>query len=256
MSKKSFKVDELVEAVVEEKVLDAIIARLDEKITKTIQKLLKAQTDELKASMEKIACNVAEKLIAPVNDKIDILSKENTVLKSRIEQLEVYSRSDNLIFHGLPESDTSEIVSGHDSHASHATTPAESHGRTEKAVMDLCEESLGVVLDLADISTAHRIPRGKGDKVRPIIVRFTTRRIRDDVYRARRKLRERQSTPVYINENLTRSNAHIFSEARRLLKIKKISGTWTNGGFVFIKRTTNPGEKPDKITDIEDLKKY
>lgn len=93
ISKKTFKIDELVDATVDDRVLEAIVPRLNEKISKTFDKLFSAKTaaqtaeitSNLESSMDRIACNVFEKLITPYNEKIDELTEENAVLKTRLD---------------------------------------------------------------------------------------------------------------------------------------------------------------------------
>lgn len=58
--------------------------------------------------------------------RMDALEKEHTIMRSRLDQLEVYSRF---------------------------------------------KVSLGIEVTPVDVSTAHRLPRAKDDKVRPIIAR-------------------------------------------------------------------------------------
>ena len=47
------------------------------------------------------------------------------------------------------------------------------------------------------------MPKGKQDKIRPVLVRFSNRHTRDSVYRARRKLSGSNNNGIYINEHLT-----------------------------------------------------
>ena len=77
-----------------------------------------------------------------------------------------------------------------------------------------------------DISIAHRMPKGRSDDTRPIMVRFAARQIRDKVYVARKALRQSRCH-IYVNEHLTKSNESLFRECRGLWKNKKIAGTWT-----------------------------
>jgi len=58
------------------------------------------------------------------------------------------------------------------------------------------------------ITTSSRITQ-----VRPVIVYFTNRRVRDQAYVARKELRQGTHQPhaIYINEHLTKINEVIFS---------------------------------------------
>ena len=94
-------------------------------------------------------------------------------------------------------------------------------------MLDFFGNQLGLSTTPADISIAHRMPKGKFDKVRPTIVRFTNRRARDMVYKARKHLRLRHdlNSPIYINEHLTKHSEVLYSQCRKLWKDKVISGT-------------------------------
>ena len=133
---------------------------------------------------------------------------------------------------------------------------SESYASVEASVLKLCNETLSVPVDPREISVAHRLKAGKNDKYRPVIVRFTNRRVRDEVLRAKKKLivpRNNMTTDsaraekVFISEHLTRNVSILFFEARKLVKEKKIASAWTHKGLVNIKHTTDAQEKPTVI---------
>jgi len=121
-------------------------------------------------------------------------------------------------------------------------------------VLHLCNDSLGIKVEAADISITHRLPKGKFDQVRPVIVRFTNRRVRDQAYVARKELRQGTHQPhaIYINEHLTKINEQLFSACRKLWKEKKIAGTWTWHGITYAKMHSN---RILKITSPDDINK-
>jgi hypothetical protein len=117
------------------------------------------------------------------------LKKENATLRQlvtthtdQINALETYSRLDNLIIKGLPEGSYAERASPATSGAGEIIV--ESQSSVEKSVISFCKDELGVSINSSDISTAHRLKAGRGDTVRPIIVRFANRKARDSIYRA------------------------------------------------------------------------
>jgi hypothetical protein len=85
-----------------------------------------------------------------------------------------------------------------------------------------------------------------------VMVRFTNRKARDAVYAARQRLKTCQD-PVFINEDLTKSAAKLFSQARKLVKEKAVYKAWTNMGSVFIKVNDHPATKPKLVCKITDL---
>ena len=78
---------------------------------------------------------------------------------------------------------------------------------------------------------------------RPIIVRFQSQRLRDEVYRARTKLKDynqqRRDAQIVINDDLTARRSKLAYDARQLKKAKKITDCWTSYGKILIKDLTN-----------------
>lgn len=253
--------DDLVDAVQDDRVLDALVTRLTTVLTPLFRNMLHEFAENFKSTMEqymeKIATDVVARSCDPLKEKIKLLETENASIRLRVDELENYSRMDNLIIHGLPESSYAELSS--DSSVSQ-DTPTQTNQETLKNVLNFCQARLGLDVEKSDISIAHRIPRGKHDKHRPIIVRFSSRQARNSLLAARKSLRTSNSTSshsgtaaIFINEHLTKSNAHIFSRTRVLAKEKKIHSTWTANGLVFIRRTDSTTEKPKKISSLKDL---
>ena len=106
----------------------------------------------------------------------------------------------------------------------------------------------------SDISIAHSLQRKKkNNKGSPsIIVRFTNLKARDAVYRARKSLKGLTS-PVFINEDLTKTTADLYRRARDLRKFEKIFATWTAGGSLYIRQHEAATSKPIKISSESDL---
>ena len=71
---------------------------------------------------------------------------------------------------------------------------------------------------------------------------------------SRRSLRSPYSPQrsQFVNENLTRRNSGIFSEARMSVKMKKFAKSWTFGGSVYV-LPTESGSKPIRMTEMSDL---
>ena len=87
----------------------------------------------------------------------------------------------------------------------------------------------------------HRLGRKADDsdgttRIRPIIVRFVSERVRDSVYRARTRLKGHD---IYLNEDLTARRAKLAYDARQLKKVKKIVDCWSSYGKVIVKDSNN-----------------
>ena len=183
---------------------------------------------------------------ARLNGKCEGLIAENLRLtksveeqKKRLDDMDAYSRSDNLIIRGLPERRAAERASASPSLDDGASALKEGSGSVEATVLDFCNEVLGVRVDERDISIAHRLKATKNEQVRPVIVRFVNRKTRNAVYEARKRLKDLNKS-IFVSEHLSKSASDLFYEARKLLKEKKIHGTWTQNGQVLVKFSSDP----------------
>ena len=115
-----------------------------------------------------------------------------------------------------------------------------------------CNDVLGVKIENKDISIAHRLKAAKYDRVRPVIVRFVSRKTQNAVYSAR-KLLKNSSDPIFISEHLSKAASDLFYDARKMLKEKKIHGTWTQNGHVYVKFSSDPNVRASVVKCSADL---
>jgi len=241
-------VKDLITALSNKDVTDAFAAS----ILPTLMASIEEKFVSLSSSVQQLR-NDYDSLLVENN----ILREENEQLRhateshsARLDALESYTRVDNIIIKGIPETYAEATHL-----SSESETSANNSDHLLSTVIDLCE-SLHVQVQLNDISIAHRLPKGRSDQHRPIIVRFSNRRVRDKVYQARRELRNTnrgRSSPVYINEQLSKSNEQLFATCRQLWKNKQIAGTWTWHGVVYAKSLRDT--KGIKILHPNDLDK-
>lgn len=186
--------------------------------------------------------------------KIKLIEKDKkiTVLERRVDELEQYTRMEDVIMSGLS--------TRHRSYARMVAEEGNQGGETHKETYTIEQqvvhflESKNIVVDSKMISACHMLPRK--DKVKPaaIVIRFTSRKAKTDLLRQTKKLR---GTAVYINEHLTKKNSEIAGQARALRKQGKIQSTWTRNCKVWIKLLGTPEEaKVLLIRDIEELEKF
>lgn len=236
---------ELIEALKDPAVAEAIATALGPYIARAID----AAVDKKLAEINSVVVNLTLEVSA-LKAQVDEQGK-------RLEDVEIYSRAHDLIIRGLPENSYAErsSASGTDSDA----LMSESHSSVESSVLSLCNDRLGISVYPRDISVAHRLKAGKSDKYRPVIVRFSSRRIRDDVLRARKKLMtdptslHNNQDKVFISEHLTRPVANLFFEARKMMREKRLASAWTHKGLVNVKFTANANEKPTIIRSLAEL---
>jgi len=272
MSKKAVKVDELAELVQDEKILSVLVTRLTAILEPIMEKLVKKMaaevTIEITASLAALMEQNNREITAKTDEQISHLPERtktledaNYSLQSRIEDMERHARLNNLIFHGVP--DASSLASVADP-SMHQTPQHESDRSLTMAIIQLCHDKLNLNLTELDISTTHRLPGSAKLPYKPLIVSFTSRRVRNEVFSAKKMLRFASASDkshwklqdqLFINEHLTKTCAQLYTAARRLVKEKRIASSWTTGGIVHIKLTASPDESPRKILTQDALYK-
>jgi len=185
------------------------------------------------------------------------LKDENTPLRARIldqdlriDELEAYSRSDNLIVRGLTENSMTErssVFGGADKVLHLANTES-----VESTLIAFCKDSLNVVVQPSDISIAHRLNAGPKNKVRLTLVRFTTLKARNEVFGAKRLLKN-SAGGIFISEHLTKPAAELFYLAKTLLRERKIHAKWSQNGQIFVKFSSDPNDHASIVRCKKDL---
>ena len=147
---------------------------------------------------------------------------------NRLDEIEQYSRRDNIVFRGVPE------------------TPGESTTEVVKAI----SEKAGVVLSDADISTTHRVGRPSPSKPRPIVARFVRRDTRTNLLRKKKQLKDDDNyKDVILTEHLAPARAKL------LHAVKNDEGTervWTLDCKIHCTLKSDP-QKKYVLTSPEDL---
>jgi hypothetical protein len=254
MSKRnSASSDDIIASMLDPKVLTAVANALAPIIAQSLEANLTKRIEELTVTVKVLKDNndILTKKQTALEQEVSDLRKQALETERRIEDVDIYSRAHDIIIRGLP--DTSYAQRAHTTSSS-ASDNAESSGVLEDTVIELCQKSLGVAVQRQDISVAHRLKASAHDQFRPVIVRFTSRRMRDDVYRAKRELKTLpRDKAIYISEHLTRLASSVFFEARKLLRDKKLTAAWTMHGLVNVKYTSNVAEKPTIIRNVAEL---
>jgi hypothetical protein len=265
--------EEFVEALLDSRVVDALVKALGTKIAEIVESRL---DDRFKDLLESINHLKVDSLKA--SKAIAALEADNKAMKTRLEELDAYSKCENLIFQGLPQSSFADAASAsqtaddrrgerdNDESAGRLNAGGRRGGRgsgesvgfetsaaSEATVISFVNTVLKVPLSAGDISVAHRLPKQRGDqRPAPLIVRFTNRRARNAVYAARKTLASHRPA-VFINEHLTKDRSAIFREARLLVKNKKLQSAWTQNGAIFIKLSDLPDSRPIRVDSASDL---
>lgn len=161
-----------------------------------------------------------------LHDELAVANAKVRSLTENYDTLEQYSRSDNLLIHGVPYlSEANEKL-------------------LDKTVIDMLNTNLpNLNLDPKDISIMHRtrISRQQSSqngppKPPPVVIRFTRRVVRNNILHRRRELKGKR---VAISEQLTQNRAQLLQKAQDLITDNKIQNAWSQDGKILIKVNDN-----------------
>ena len=187
---------------------------------------------------------------------IDKLQHENRLkedkikeLERRMDEMEQYSRNENLVITGLncryksyarASTNNSEII----------TEDTEEELETlENQVLEFLNTKLDLDLEPSEIAACHPINAKKTKK--DIIVRVVNRKTKIHILR---KAKQLKGTQVFINEHLTKRNGELAKHGRDLRKQNRIAGTWTRNGKIYVK--TNGAHGTSRIQIIKDISDF
>lgn len=186
-------------------VVNNIIARLTADLRTVVEDAVRSALSEVSKEVTRLGAEVT-RLSAAVCDL-------NNKLIERTDDLEQYQRRNNIRIFGVEESE------GED---------------TDRIVVDLCREQLGLQdFSVEALCRTHRVgrppkPGPNGEKRhRPIIVRFTSYRVRRAVFGSKKRLK---GTGITVREDLTSLRLELL---RRATAVHGVRSTWTQDGRVM-----------------------
>lgn len=163
---------------------------------------------------------------------LDNLQKENLELKNkisaldtRVNDLEQYSKLNNLIVHNLPESPKENIID----------------------VVKHIGDKIGVPIRPDDVDMAHRLKSNNLDNKHPrtIVVRFISR-LTKDKFLTSFKQNKNMSTgtlqftgpdqKIFISEHLSQFNSKLYKDSRDILRQKGFKYVWTKNCRIFARK--------------------
>ena len=191
-----------------------------------------------------------EHSLAKKHDEVNNLKSGLLDLGDKVNDLEQYSKRDNLLISGMrfiaPYSAAVYGGAGNEHNATESNILPRDRDIMAQNFVSFVRDNLKVEICVGDITDIHtmfdpdkaaRTKTRTNNKPKPVltIVRFNNRRAREKILRARKTLKNTNNA-VYINEHLTKMNADLFRAAREAFNDKKLLGTWTMNGRVFIKK--------------------
>lgn len=190
----------------------------------TLQEAIrKAITDTLQKEM-KIILEPYEERMKSLQTQLDDMEKEAEKYRDEVEQ---YSRRNNLRFFGIPEVETED---------------------TDRIIKTIALEKLGLNLPEWAICRSHRVGQKNKEKPRPIIVKFVSYNIRKQVFTEKKKLK---NSKITIKEDLTKQRLKLYNDTFQVVGMKNV---WSYDGKIMIWDTL--AKKKRVITSNEDLDQY
>ena len=175
------------------------------------------------------------------------LSEKLTKERECTEELEQYSRRENLLFCGIPATLAERTVADQGEHQ----IIAESSAVTTDKVISFCNNVLHTNI------SAHRCKPRRGSNCPPVLVRFVRRSVRDDVFRAKAHLKtfngsRPSSERSFINEDLTEICRKLLGAARKAVSDNLLDSAWSSNCHVYVKALP-PDGKRYAITSLQRL---
>lgn len=165
--------------------------------------------------------------------RVDVLEVQDNPaqiqeLKFAVHNLEWRSRRQNLIFHGIAQSDKEDLLSK----------------------INAVGQSLSLpVLAKSDVEALHRLP-SKAGRVPGVIVRFVKLETKSEWLQGNKRLREGRSK-VSITENMTQHSRILLQSAKQWADRNDFKYAWHRDGKVYVRK--GDGERAHVIQRAEDL---
>ena len=170
--------------------------------------------DRYEESIKRI--EALEESVEGLKDKLKQEEYKTSILMAKNNDLEQYSRRNNIRVFGIDDSDR------------------ETAEKSEKHVTDLLRQKLSVDLAPSQIQVAHRAGKFNPGANRSIIMQLVNRKDKQNIMQVRRKLKGSGFT---IAEDLTPINVRRLSD---LKKLDVVENSWSSQGKLFVQKTGRP----------------
>lgn len=153
--------------------------------------------------------------IAQLKKEVLALHASTDNIKNELDKLKKQNNFKKLVFHGIPEKNQQNLFDD---------------------ICDVATTYLNLDLTKNDISSCARIGKNRSttnnqlqnqNKVRPVVVEFTTQWKRDDVFYAKKKFK---NSGILVSEMLVKHQFDLFLKTREIYK----NNAWTNRGDIFV----------------------
>ena len=206
--------------------MDRVVNTIEQKLTMRLD-FQDREIHDLNVRLDTIEKRANELSVENIDLRSQIKLYQNRIdkIQSNHDDLEQYSRSDNLFIHGLPFDQSPEI-------------------NLQAKVVDVINKNFSrVKISEADISVAHRVgrvpvstssssPPGPITKTQPVVVRFIRRSVRNDVLASRKELKGKR---LSITEQLTPARNQLLKKATELVGNQQAQAAWSHDGKILLK---------------------
>lgn len=211
--------EEIVQRVMDESLgsqafVAQIVSAVAERVTQIVVK-------ELESSL-KFNSDLVHDLKSELNRRSDEIEQLRRDLNIRCDDLEQYGRRNNLRIFGVPEGVREDI---------------------DNVVLSEIKK-VNVDLEICDIDRCHRVGYKTDSKARPIIVKFTSYRKRQQVFNNKKFLK---GSGITIREDLTAVRLSILKAAITKYGLRSV---WTSDGATLIRL---PDGNKLRVTRLDEL---
>ena len=194
--------------------------KLDETLTEMQMNMQKFEFDlfELKDKYDESVKRTEslEETVESLKEKLKLEEYKNSILMARNNDLEQYSRRNNIRVFGIVDSER------------------ETADKSEKLVTDLLKKKLSIDIAPSKIQIAHRAGKFTSGGNRSIIMQFVNRKEKQNIMKVRKNLK---GTGISIAEDLTPLNVRRLSD---LKKLDAVESAWSSQGKLFAKKSGRP----------------
>ena len=186
-----------------------IVSRVLNAVTPMIAQVVKAAVASSTELILKKLDDTSKEMKRETAQTVNQVKEEVQAQKFELDKLEQYGRRDNIKIFGIPP---------------------EENENTNQLVVDLAAD-IGVSISSNDISVSHRLPGGRNDRPKPIIVKFVRRDTKSSIMKRKKELKKKENRKeVYVQEDLTPLRSKIFKELKR--DRDNIKRVWTVDGKI------------------------
>nr|CAI5827692.1 unnamed protein product [Callosobruchus analis] len=198
---------------------DEFLNSLVKKVSDNVIKTLEARITTLE---QKVKDNSA--VILELKDEANMLKYENEALSQKYDQLDQFTRSNNIRIFRLKEKPQEDVT-------------------TE--VINLLTSHLGVTINADDIYSCMRVGKKLNNTPRGILVKFLKPNIKRNIYKNKKMLK---GSGVVIKEDLTENRLKLMDAAIERTTLRSV---WSSDGTIYASK----GGKVIVIKNKSDLGK-